>query len=79
MCTDVDRIGGFITSFHGYQMEKLNINSYVYLNSFSAFWSMPMNFGIALYLVYREAIKHFWINLIYEFPYFYLYRSGWLF
>lgn len=35
MCTDVDRIAGFITSFH-------------------AFWSMPMNFAIALYLLYRE-------------------------
>ncbi|KAF7639382.1 hypothetical protein Mgra_00001051 [Meloidogyne graminicola] len=35
MCTDVDRISGFITSFH-------------------AFWSMPMNFIIALYLIYKE-------------------------
>uniref|UniRef100_A0A1I8B9I2 ABC-type xenobiotic transporter n=1 Tax=Meloidogyne hapla TaxID=6305 RepID=A0A1I8B9I2_MELHA len=35
MCTDIDRIGGFIISFH-------------------AFWSMPMNFIIALYLIYKE-------------------------
>ncbi|KAI1722771.1 ABC transporter transmembrane region domain-containing protein [Ditylenchus destructor] len=35
MSTDMNRIVGFVTSFH-------------------AVWSMPMNLGIALYLLYRE-------------------------
>ncbi|CAK5057642.1 unnamed protein product [Meloidogyne enterolobii] len=35
MCTDIDRIGEFICSFH-------------------AFWGMPMDFIIALYLIYKE-------------------------
>ena len=44
MSTDVERIGGFIASFH-------------------AFWSMPMNFTIALYLLYRE-VKLFIVKTV---------------
>jgi len=49
MCTDIDRIGEFICSFHG-NFWKIKI----FLFFLTAFWGMPMDFIIALYLIYKE-------------------------